>query len=98
MHACSLHASSLVECARLNYSATVDGYPLASHLLNRIVGEDEPLLCVFVANHLATHVPQLLCVLKHHRPGLPVDLIEQAGAEDLLVGHRSPEDAYGIAQ
>ena len=50
------------------------------------------------SNHLATHVQQLLHVLIHHRLGLLVELVEQAGAEDLLVGHRCPEDAQGIAQ
>ena len=50
------------------------------------------------SNHLATHVQQLLHVLIHHRLGFLAELVEQAGAEDLLVGHRCPEDAQGIAQ
>ena len=55
------------------------------------------------SNHLATHVQQLLDVIIQHslarQPiGFLVELIEQAGAEDLLVGHRCPEDAQGIAQ
>ena len=71
-------------------------YPISACIYNMDISSRENNLTS--SNHLATHVQQLLHVLIHHRLGLLVELLEQARAEDLVVGHRCPEDAQGIAE